>query len=83
MLLDQVGSFLDQRCDDLQIPPLDYRESFEQVRDKLLYEVRLDKEQNNLSLARGFHKEIPGSDSGLFDFAHPGSPLWNRCSGKK
>ena len=83
-LVDQVGSFLDQGCDDLQIPHLDYRESFEQVRDKLLYEVRLGEEQNNLTLARGFHEtdsrvQIPE----LFDFCTPRVTAMERVFGQK
>ncbi len=58
-MLERVGSFLDQRCDDLRIPHLDYRESFELVREKLRFEVRLDSEQRNLSLAREFHEGDP------------------------
>lgn len=83
-LVDQVGSFLDQGCDDLHIPHLDYRESFEQVRDKLLYEVRLGEEQNNLALARGFHEtdsrvQIPE----LFDFCTPRVTAMERVFGQK
>ncbi len=83
-LVDQVGSFLDQGCDDLQIPHLNYRESFEQVRDKLLYEVRLGEEQNNLTLARGFHEtdsrvQIPE----LFDFCTPRVTAMERVFGQK
>jgi ubiquinone biosynthesis protein len=51
-LLSRVGSDLDQRCDDYGIPHLDYEESFEQVRDKLRHEVRLDLEQRHLLLAQ-------------------------------
>ncbi len=34
-LFGQVGSYLDSRCDELSIPHLDYRETFDHVRDKL------------------------------------------------
>ncbi len=83
-LVEQVGSFLDQGCDDLRIPHLDYRESFEQIRDKLRYEVRLGEEQNNLTLARGFHKtdsrvQIPE----LFDFCTPRVTAMERVFGQK
>jgi ubiquinone biosynthesis protein len=47
-----VGSFLDHTCDDFRIPHLDYRESFEQVADKLRHEVQLDEEQHHLVQAQ-------------------------------
>ena len=83
-LVEQVGSFLDQGCDDLQIPHLEYRESFEQVRNKLQYEVRLGEEQNNLTLARGFHKtdsrvQVPE----LFDLCTPRITAMERVFGQK
>lgn len=53
-LAEQVGYHLDQRCDELGIPHLDYKDTFEQVRDKLRWEVRLDKEQEHLTLAAEF-----------------------------
>jgi ubiquinone biosynthesis protein len=51
-LFKRVGAYLDQRCDEFQIPHLDYRETFEQVREKLRFETRLDLEQENLVQAR-------------------------------
>jgi ubiquinone biosynthesis protein len=47
-LLGSVGSHLDEKCAELAIPPLDYRETFEQVADKLRWEIRLDQEQQHL-----------------------------------
>ena len=84
-MLERVGSFLDQRCDDLRIPHLDYRESFELVRDKLQYEVRLDNEQHNVSLAREFHigdplVQIPIV---LFDLCTPRITAMERVIGQK
>lgn len=54
-LLERVGEHLDERCDELHIPHLDYQESFQLVRDKLLEEIRLDEEQDNLRAAREFY----------------------------
>lgn len=51
-LLQEVGAHLDERCHELDIPPLDYQEAFGQVRDKLRYEVRLADEQRHLVQAR-------------------------------
>jgi ubiquinone biosynthesis protein len=58
-LFGLVGSYLDQRCDEFGIPHLDYRESFEQVRDKLRHEVRLDLEQHHLAQARALYEGDP------------------------
>ncbi len=58
-LLARVGAYLDQRCDDLHIPHLDYRDSFEQVRDKLRHELRLDLEQRHLAQARRVYADEP------------------------
>jgi ubiquinone biosynthesis protein len=51
-LLEDVGSFLDERCAGFGIPALDYRYVFAQVRELLGQEVRLDGEQRNLASAR-------------------------------
>jgi ubiquinone biosynthesis protein len=50
-LLQEVGSFLDQRCAAFGIPPLEYREVFDQVREKLGTEVDLAGEQRHLKQA--------------------------------
>ena len=55
-LLGSVGSHLDERCHELRIPELDYRETFERVREKLCWEVRLDDEQRHLSAAKAFYQ---------------------------
>jgi ubiquinone biosynthesis protein len=84
-MLERVGSFLDQRCDDLRIPHLDYRESFELVREKLRFEVRLDSEQRNLSLAREFHEGDPRVriPEVLFDLCTPRITAMERVIGQK
>jgi ubiquinone biosynthesis protein len=58
-LLGQVGTHLDERCDDLGIPHLHYEESFEQVRQKLCDEIRLDQEQRYLARARRDYAHMP------------------------
>ena len=58
-LTERVGAHLDQRCDELQIPHLNYQESFELVRDNLQSEVRLDQEQRHLQQARAFYANEP------------------------
>jgi ubiquinone biosynthesis protein len=56
-LLGQVGLHLDERCDELRIPHLDYQESFQRVREKLLYEIRLDQEQKHLVQAKALYAQ--------------------------
>ena len=58
-LLESVGEHLDARCDELQIPELDYQESFGQARDKLLDEVQLEHEQRHLVQAKEFFADEP------------------------
>jgi ubiquinone biosynthesis protein len=58
-LLESVGEHLDSRCEELQIPQLDYQESFQQARDKLLDEVQLENEQRHLVQAKQFFADEP------------------------
>ena len=58
-LLGEVGTHLDARCDDLKIPEINYRETFDQIRQKLSCEVLLDQEQHNLVAARDFYSADP------------------------
>lgn len=58
-LLERVGAHLDQRCEEFGIPRLDYEEAFQQVREKLAQEVRLDEEQRHLARAREFYAHDP------------------------
>ena len=58
-LLGRVAAHLDERCAELDIPPLDYRDLFDQVRDKLAWETRLHDEQQNLAAARDFYAGVP------------------------
>ena len=58
-LLERVGEYLDCRCDELQIPHLDYQESFQQVRHKLRDEVELENEQRHLGQAKAFFADEP------------------------
>jgi ubiquinone biosynthesis protein len=57
--LQEVGSFLDSRCAAFGIPPLEYREVFEQVREKLGTEVHLEMEQNHLAQAAETYAKEP------------------------
>jgi ubiquinone biosynthesis protein len=83
-LFERVGSYLDQRCDDFGIPHLDYRETFEQVRDKLRQEVRLDQEQRHLEQARAFYQPEPRVHiPSLLDLCTPRVTAMERVTGGK
>jgi ubiquinone biosynthesis protein len=58
-LLGHVGGYLDARCDELSIPHLDYRETFDHVRTKLSVEVLLDQEQLHLAEAKELFENEP------------------------
>jgi ubiquinone biosynthesis protein len=49
--LGAVGACLDESCRQGDVPQLDYQESFEEVRTRLISEVQLDEEQRNLATA--------------------------------
>jgi ubiquinone biosynthesis protein len=83
-LLTRVGEHLDERCHDLGIPPLEYRDAFEQVRERLRHELRLDLEQKNLARARAAYEgdarvQIPA----LLDLCSPRVTAMERITGGK
>jgi len=83
-LTGQVGAHLDQRCEELGIPQLDYRETFEQVREKLQWEIRLDEEQRHLEQARTFYADEPRVQiPALFEHCTPRVTAMERVTGGK
>jgi ubiquinone biosynthesis protein len=83
-LLERVGSYLDERCDDFGLPHLDYQEAFEQVREKLRHEVRLDREQQQVAQARAFYAGDPRVQvPALFDHCTPRVTAMERVTGGK
>jgi len=83
-LLEQVGEHLDRRCAELDIPHLDYQESFQQVRDKLWDEVQLENEQLHLVQARAFFADEPDVQiPRLFDHCTSRVTAMERVSGGK
>jgi ubiquinone biosynthesis protein len=58
-VLQEVGSLLDDRCAAFGIPPLDYRDTFDQVREKLETEVDLRGEQRHLLQAAETYAREP------------------------
>jgi len=59
-ILDSLGAFLDERCDSLGLPPVDYQETLAQVRQLLAHEVRLDFERGHLAEAGRALALVPG-----------------------
>lgn len=83
-LLERVGEHLDERCDELRIPHLDYRATFQTVCDKLRDEVRLDNEQRHLTEARKFFADEPRVHiPHLFDHCTSRVTVMERISGCK
>jgi ubiquinone biosynthesis protein len=83
-LLERVGAYLDEKCDDFQIPHLDYQDTFQQVREKLQHEVLLDLEQRHLAQAQAFYKsesrvQIPR----LYEYCTPRVTAMERVMGEK
>jgi ubiquinone biosynthesis protein len=83
-LLGRVGADLDERCGELDIPPLDYQETFEQVRDRLRHEVRLDLEQCHLERAREVYQAHPRVQvPALLEHCTPRVTAMERLTGQK
>ncbi len=83
-LLERVGTYLDERCHEFGIPHLDYQEVFEQVREKLRDEIRLDLEQRHLAQARATYKGEPRVlVPALFDYCTPRVTAMERVRGGK
>jgi ubiquinone biosynthesis protein len=83
-LLQRVGAHLDERCAELGIPHLDYQESFQQVREKLRHEVRLDLEQRHLAQARAVYQAEPRVQvPALFEHCTPRVTAMERLTGGK
>jgi ubiquinone biosynthesis protein len=83
-ILDRLGSFLDERCEALGLPSLDYCDTFAQVRDLLAHEVKLDRERRNLAEAA----EVLGPVAGvhvprLLPFHTPRLLAMERIDGRK
>jgi ubiquinone biosynthesis protein len=83
-LVERVGAYLDEKCDEFRLPHLDYRDSFEQVCDKLRHEVRLDLEQRHLARAGTFYRDQPRVQvPALFDHCTPRVTAMERVWGAK
>ena len=84
VLLERVGSYLDEECDALGIPHLDYREAFEGLADRLRHEIRLDLEQRHLATAHAAYANVPRVHiPALFEFCTPRVTAMERVYGDK
>ena len=54
-----LGVFLEQRCAELGLPVLDYRNTLDSIRKLLAREIQLDHEQVHLARAAAFHAGSP------------------------
>jgi ubiquinone biosynthesis protein len=83
-LLSRVGAHMDERCWELSIPQLDYRDTFEQVREKLYCEVQLEREQQHLVEAKALFADnervlVPA----LVEHSTPRVTAMERVTGEK
>jgi ubiquinone biosynthesis protein len=80
----ELGEYLDRRCAHYQIPRLDYRATFDNVRELLLSEVHLGQEQANLIRARRFYTGDPSVlVPELLPFCTPRLTAMERVDGDK
>ena len=83
-ILSALGEFLDDECGRFHLPALDYRDSFETIRDLLLHEVRFDVEQANLAEAAERYGSMRSvTIPALFPFCSPRLTAMVRIFGQK
>jgi ubiquinone biosynthesis protein len=80
----ELGHFIDERCEDYRVPPLNYAESLATIRELLANEIRLDREQQHLAQAAEFYADseriqIPS----VFPFCTPRITAMERVYGRK
>ncbi len=79
----ELADFLDHRSAQLELPALDYRDTFERIRDLLAHEVRLDLEQENLCAAAEFYADRPNVHiPRLLPFCSPRITAMERIDGR-
>lgn len=78
-----LAAFLDTRSVQLGLPLLDYRETFERIRDLLAHEVRLDREQAHLHAAAECYADQPHIQiPRLLPFCSPRITAMERIDGR-
>lgn len=79
----RLGEHLEEACVRYHLPALDYRETFEVVRDLLMHEVRLDLEQQHMDEARDELADCPGVHiPALLPFCTPRLTAMERLDGR-
>ena len=79
-----LGVFLEQRCADRNLPPLDYRNTLDSIRRLLANEIRLDREQAHLTQAAAFYADSPAIlIPGLLPFCTARITAMERVEGHK
>jgi ubiquinone biosynthesis protein len=80
----KLGHFIDERCDDYKIPPLNYAESLTTIRELLANEIRLDREQRHLEEAARFYSDAANVQiPSLFPYCTPRITAMDRVYGNK
>jgi ubiquinone biosynthesis protein len=83
-LVESIGTYLDERCEELDIPRLDYREVFESLAERLRQEIRLDEEQRHLVTAQRMYAGDPWVHvPALFALSTPRMTAMERLYGDK
>lgn len=83
-LIEQVGTCLDEECEALGVPRLDYRDTAAGLGARLRHEIRLDNEQRHLAAARATYAGNPRIlIPALFAFCTPRVTAMERVYGVK
>ena len=83
-ILVSLGDFLDEGCRRYHLPELDYRGTFDTIRELLLHEIRLDEEQRHLAEAANAYASVQSVIiPGLLPFCSPRLTAMTRIHGEK
>jgi ubiquinone biosynthesis protein len=83
-LLERVGTCLDEECEALGVPRLDYRDTAAGLVERLRHEIRLDIEQCHLAAAGATYANDPRIQiPALFPFCTPRVTAMERVHGVK
>jgi len=79
-----ISVFLDERCAELNLPNVHYTETLDAVRELLSNEVKLDREQRNLTAAGHLYADLPSIRiPALLPFSTSRITAMERIFGKK
>ncbi|MBK8175001.1 MAG: AarF/ABC1/UbiB kinase family protein [Rhodospirillales bacterium] len=83
-LLRQISVLLDERCEAYGLPRIDYEGTFEEVSALLAREVRLDREQAHMAIARETFADMPSIViPEVYPFSTPRLTAMQRIDGRK